>query len=88
MLGLSFQFARQIMKMKLSVKDRNFGNLLRVKNAIATSMFGVAARVQSSLLRPESQDAVAELLAEIEREQRGGDAADPTEQELLAQLMS
>lgn len=87
MLGLSFQFARQIMRMKLNVKDRNFGNLLRVKNAIATSMFGVAARVQSSLLRPESHDAVAELLAEIEREQRGG-AAGPSEEELLAQLMS
>lgn len=73
LLGLSFDFAEQVMAMELDPDERNFGKLLSVKQSIAASLLTATTRIRAGDLRPAGKDAVADILRRLKDEDDGVD---------------
>lgn len=66
---MSLEFAQQVMDMPLpDIDHRSFGKVLSIKQAIASSLLTVTARVNGGTLRPTGDDGLADLLAALNGE--------------------
>ena len=66
---MSLEFAQQVMDMPLpDIDHRNFGKVLSTKQAVASSLLTVTARINSGTLRPVNDDGLGDLLAKLNGE--------------------
>lgn len=79
---MAFEFAHEVMSMQLDPADKNFGKVLGIKQAIASSILMATTRVRSGDLKGRTRDPVAELLRRV-KEEAGDDA--PAEETVTAE---
>ncbi len=71
---MSLKFAEEIMDMPLpDVDNKNFGKVLSIKQAVASSLLTVTARINGGTLRPTGDDGLADLLAQLNGEPTAAD---------------
>lgn len=71
---MSLKFAEEIMGMPLpDVDNKNFGKVLSIKQAVASSLLTVTARINGGTLRPTGDDGLADLLAQLNGEPTAAD---------------
>ena len=61
-------FSRKIMKMKIpKPEDKSFAVVLRMKKEITSAVLTTTARVREQMLRPDTNDGMEDVLAELAR---------------------
>ncbi len=79
LLGLSFDFAEEVMALVLDPADKNFAKVLATKQAVASSILTATARVRAGDLRPKNEDGISAFLQRL----KAGEPEPPLEESLF-----
>lgn len=79
LLGLSFDFAEEVMALVLDPADKNFAKVLATKQAVASSILTATARVRAGDLRPKNEDGLSDFLRQL----KDGEPDPPLEESLF-----